>query len=195
MTTTSSAVWVATMLTALALPLGAVPAAAQDVTVRDARGDMIRVNEGGSNPQPAPDATIGDVLWTTFRHSDRRVIVQTKLAALERVGRRFEVWADIQDGSRHKWSVGVEATPRDRGGHTVLLGSGGRVRCAVGHRIDYAHDVVRMSVPRTCLGAPRAVRFRLVTEHVRRSWRYAWLDNGIAVAQGDRHWTRWLGRG
>ena len=32
-------------------------------------------------------------------------------------------------------------------------------------------------------------------EHVRHSWRYAWLDNGLAVSMEDRHWTRWLGRG
>jgi hypothetical protein len=37
------------------------------------------------------------------------------------------------------------------------------------------------------------VRFRLLTEHVRRSWDYAWLDNGLAAAFGDRRWTRWLG--
>jgi hypothetical protein len=38
------------------------------------------------------------------------------------------------------------------------------------------------------------VRFRLLTEHVRRSWTHAWLDNGLAVPLDDRHWTRWLSR-
>jgi hypothetical protein len=180
---------------ALVLPLVAVPAAASDVTVRDARGDMVKVEEGGTGAQPAPGATNGDVVRTTFRHLDRRVVVRTRTAALERTGRRFTVWVDVQNGARRTWIVGVEATRRDRGGHTILMTGRGRVRCAVRHRIDYAHDVVRVSVPRRCLDTPRVVRFRLLTEHVRRSWRYAWLDNGLAVPMGDRHWTRWLARG
>jgi hypothetical protein len=65
----------------------------------------------------------------------------------------------------------------------------------VRHRIDYADDVVRVSVSRRCLDTPRVVRFRLLSEQVRRSWSYAWLDNGLAVSFGDRRWTRWLARG
>jgi hypothetical protein len=186
----------AAVAAALGLSLVAVPAAAEELTVRDTRGDMIRVEEGGGDPQPAPGATVGDVVRTAFWHSDRRVVVRTKLAALERTGRRFLVWVDIQNGARRTWFVGVEATRRDRNGHTIFMtGRGHDVRCAVQHRINYADDVVRVSVPRRCLDRPRAVRFRLLTEHVRRSWDYAWLDNGLAVAMDDRHWTRWLGRG
>jgi hypothetical protein len=180
---------------ALALPLVAVPAAGAEVTVRDARGDMIRVEEGGVDPQPAPGATIGDVVRTTFRHTDTQVVVRTRLAALERTGRRFTAWVDLQDGARRTWTVGVEATRRDRGGHTLLMTANGRkIDCAVRHRISYADDLVRLAVPTRCLGTPQVVRFRLLTEHVRRSWDYAWLDNGLAVAFGDRRWTRWLGR-
>lgn len=180
----------------LAVPLVAVPAAAQEVTVRDARGDMIRVEEGGSDPHPAPRATIGDVMKTTFRHTDRRVIVRTKLVALEPTGRRFNVWVDVQNGARRSWFVGVEATRRDREGHTIFMTERGNdVACVVQHRINYDQNVVRVSVPRRCLDTPRLVRFRLLTEHVRRTWDYAWLDNGLAVSMDDRHWTRWLTRG
>ena len=196
MTAPRTSVRLAAVAAALALPLVAVSAAAEEVTVRDARGDMIRVQEGGSDPQPAPGATVGDVVRTTFQHTDRHVVVRTKLVALKRTGRRFTVWVDVQNGARRTWFVGVEATRRDRDGHTILITSrGDDVRCAVQHRINYADDVVRVSVPRRCLGLPRVMRFRLLTEHVRRSWDYAWLDNGLAVAMGDRHWTRWLGRG
>jgi hypothetical protein len=169
------------------LSLVAVPAAAQKVTARDARGDMIRVQEGGSDPRPAPRAMIGDVERTSFRYLDRRVVVRTELAALQRTGRRLTVWF-----------VGVEATRRDRNGHVIFITAarGRDVRCGgVRHRVDYADDVVRVSVPTRCLGRPHVVRFRLATEHVRRSWAYAWLDNGLAVATGDRQWTRWLSRG
>lgn len=196
MTAPRSSARLAAIAAALALPLVAVPAAAEPVSVRDARGDMIRVEEGGGNPQPAPRATIGDVVRTTFRHADRHVVVRTKLAGLERTGRRFTVWVDVQNGARRVWIVGVEATRRDRNGHTIFMtGRGADVRCALEHRIDYAKDVVRVSVPRRCLDMPRVVRFRLLTEHVRHSWDYAWLDNGLAVRMGDRHWTGWLTRG
>jgi hypothetical protein len=186
----------AAVAAALVLPLVAVPAAAENVTVLDARGDMVKVEEGGSDPQPAPTATIGDVVRTTFRHNDRRVGVRTEMAALERTGRRLIVWVEVQNGARRTWLVGVEATRRDRDGHTIFMTGRGRdVRCALRHRIDYAHDVVQVSVPRRCLDTPRTVRFRLLTEHVRRSWRYAWLDNGLAVSMDDRRWTPWLTRG
>jgi hypothetical protein len=196
MTEPRSRARLAAVAAALALPLLAVPAAAQDATVRDPRGDMIRVEEGGGHPQPAPTATVGDVVRTTFRHTDRRVVVRTKLVALARTGRRFTMWVDVQNGARRSWFVGVEATRRDRDGHTIFMTDRGNdLRCAVRHRLDYAGDVVRVSVPRRCLGAPRMVRFRLTTEHVRRSWSHAWLDNGLAVPMDDRHWTRWLTRG
>jgi hypothetical protein len=193
MTEPRSGARLAALAAALALPLLAVPAAADEAIVRDARGDMIRVEEGGSDPRPAPGATVGDVVRTTFRHTERRVVARTELVALERTGRRFIVWVDVQNGARRTWTVGVEATPRDRDGHTIFMtGRGGDVRCAVRHRLDYARDMVRVSVPRACLDTPRAVRFRLLTEHVRCTWRYAWLDNGLAVPMSDRRWTRWL---
>lgn len=196
MTASRSGPRLAALAAAVALPLVALPAAAEDVTVRDARGDMIKVEEGGGNPQPAPGAAVGDVVRTTFRHTDRQVVVRTKLAALERSGRRFTVWVDLQNGARRTWTVGVEATRRDRNGHTIFMtGRGVDVRCDLQHRINYVNDVVRVSVPTRCLATPRVVRFRLLTEHVRRSWSHAWLDNGLAVRINDRHWTQWLGRG
>ena len=178
MTASRSGPRLAALAAAVALPLVALPAAAEDVTVRDARGDMIKVEEGGGNPQPAPGAAVGDAVRTTFRHTDRQVVVRTKL------------------GARRTWIVGVEATRRDRNGHTIFMtGRGVDVRCALQHRINYVNDVVRVSVPTRCLATPRVVRFRLLTEHVRRSWSHAWLDNGLAVPINDRHWTQWLGRG
>ena len=180
----------------LVLVLPAVPAAAQEVTEHDGRGDMIRVEEGGSDPQPAPTAEIGDVVRTTFRHDAARVVVRTRLAALERSGRRFTVWVDVQDGARHSWFVGVQAARRDRGGQTIVMDDRGRdLPCTAAHRIDYARDTVRVSVPRSCFGDPARLRFRVLTEHVRASWEHAWLDNGLAATMDDRRWTDWLSAG
>ncbi len=196
MTVTRSGARLAAAAAVLAGSLMALPAAAQQVRIPDARGDMIKVEEGGGNPQPAPGARVGDVVHTTFRHTNRNVVVRSSFAGLERTGRRFTMWVDVQNGARRTWFVGVEATRRDRNGHVIFMTGRGRdIGCAVRHRINYADDVVRVSVPRRCLDTPRVVRFRLLTEHVRRTWDYAWLDNGLAVSIGDRHWTRWLCRG
>jgi hypothetical protein len=185
-----------TVLLSLALVLPAVPAAAQQVTEHDDRGDMVRVEEGGSDPQAAPGAQVGDVLRTTFRHDAARVVVRTRLAALERAGRRFTVWVDIQDGSRQAWFVGVRATRRDRGGETIVMDDrGGDLPCTAAHRIDYAADTVQVSLPRHCLGDPGRLRFRLLTEHVRASWEHAWLDNGLGSTMEDMRWTDWLAPG
>lgn len=196
MTERRSRARLAAVAAALVLPLVTVPAAAEDVTVVDARGDMVKVEEGGTDPRPASLAAFGDVVSTTFRHTERRVVVRTELVALRRTGRRFVAWVEVQNGARRTWFVGVEATRRDRDGHTIFITGRGRdQRCALRHRVNYADDVVKVSVPRRCLQTPRKVRFRLLTEHVRRSWRYAWLDNGLAVSMDDRHWTPWLTRG
>lgn len=185
-----------TVALALAGVMTAVPAAAQQVTEHDGRGDMIRVDEGGSNPQPAPGADVGDVVRTSFRHGAGRVVVRVHLAALERTGRRLTVWVDVQDRPGHTWFVGVQATRRDRSGRTIVIDGRGRdVPCTPSHRIDYAADTVRVSVPRGCLGSPARLRFRVLTEHVRNSWTYAWLDNGLAPTMDDRRWTEWLAAG
>jgi hypothetical protein len=187
---------VRTVLLSLALVLPAVPAAAQQVTELDARGDMIRVQEGGADPQPAPTAAVGDVLRTTFRHGPARVVVRTRLAALRRSGRVFTLWVDVQDGARRLTTVGVKATRRDRSGHTIVMDDHGRdLPCTAAHRIDYAADTVQVSLPRRCLGDPARLRFRLLTEHVRASWEHAWLDNGLGRTMEDRHWTDWLAAG
>ena len=198
MTAPRPAARIAAVAAALALPLAAVPAAADQVMVRDARGDMVKVEEGGTNPQPDPTATVGDVLRTRFRYGERYVVARTRLAALDRSGRRFEVWVAIQDGARRTWTAGVEATPRDRAGHTVLLSDRGPVhaRCRIRHHVGYADDVVRVAVPARCVGHPRVVRMGILTEHVRRSWHWARLDDGLTPRPpGAPRWTRWLHRG
>ncbi|GAB3027770.1 hypothetical protein GCM10011376_17010 [Nocardioides flavus (ex Wang et al. 2016)] len=178
---------------ALVLALPAAPAAAEQARERDASGDMIRVEEGGGDPQAAPTARVGDVVRTTFRHDVGRVVVRTRFAALERAGRRFTVWADVQDRPGHTWYVGVQATRRDRGGETILMDGRGRdLPCTARHRIRYGADTVRVAVPRSCFGDPERLRFRLLSEHVRRSWDHAWLDNGLAPTMDDRRWTAWL---
>lgn len=174
----------------------AAPAAAEDLTMRDARHDMVRVEEGGTDPRPAPNATIGDVVRSTFEHTDRRIAVRSRLAGLDPTGRRFTLWLEAQTGARRTWIIGVHATPAHRAGRTIFMDPRGRrPACALRHRVNYAADLLRVAVPTRCLHDPRVVRFRLLTEHVRRDWHYAWLDNGLAADVGDGRRTPWLAVG
>lgn len=182
---------VAAAAVAVALvPLSAPAASAARLTVADARGDMIKVEEGGGNPRPAPDATIGDALRTTVRHTDRRVVVRVAFADLAATGKRLNLWVDLRDETGRTSILGVEATRADRDGHPILMTNRGRdIACAVAHRISYRRDVIRASVPRRCLDNPESVRFRVYTEHVRRSWAYAYLDNALNRNFDDRGWS------
>jgi hypothetical protein len=188
---------VAAAAVAVALvPLSASAASAERLTVADAHGDMIKVEEGGGNPRPAPGATIGDALRTTFRHTDRWVVVRVAFADLAATGKRLNLWVDLRDETGHTSILGVEATRADRDGHPILMTNRGRdIACAVTHRISYRRDVIRASVPRRCLGNPESVRFRVLTEHVRRSWAYAYLDNALSRNMDDRSWSDPVRRG
>jgi hypothetical protein len=171
----------------------AVSPASGRLTVSDPAGDMTRVEEGGGNPQPAPGATVGDAVRTTFRHTDRRVVVRVRFTDLARTGKRLNLWADVRDASGHTSILGVEATRADRDGHPILMNNRGRdIACAVRHRISYRDDYIRAALPRRCLGSPAAVKFRVLTEHVRRSWAHAYLDNALSPDLEDRSWTELL---
>lgn len=183
------------------MPLSASSAAATSpasgrLTVNDLAGDMTRVEEGGGNPQPAPGATVGDAVRTTFRHTAVRVVVRVRFTDLTRTGKRLNLWVDVRDVSGRTSILGVEATRADRDGHPILMNNRGRdIACAVRHRISYRDDYIRVAVPRRCLGRPTAVKFRVLTEHVRRSWAYAYLDNALSRDLEDRSWTEFVPRG
>jgi hypothetical protein len=179
----------------LGLTLSAGPAAAERVTVADRRGDVLKVEEGATSGEPAPGSTF-DVWRSTFAHTPERVVARVRFDDLRPTGKRLRVWVNLRDGRGRTHHVGVEAVPGDRSGTAWLMGDRGRdLPCRVRHRIDYADDVVRVSLPRTCLGSPRVLRFGVLTEHVRRTWRYAWLDDGLSPTVGQVTWTRRLGAG
>ncbi len=179
----------------LGLALSAGPAAADRVKVADRRGDVVKVEEGATSGKPAPGSTF-DVWRSTFAHTPGRVVARVRFDDLRRTGKRLRVWVNLEDGRGRTSYVGVEGVPGDRSGRAWLMGDRGQdVTCRVRHRIDYARDVVRVSLPRTCVGSPRVLRFGVLSEHVRRTWRYAWLDDGLGPIVGPVTWTRWLRAG
>ena len=179
------------------LTLSAGPAYAERSARSDGTADMWKINEGGTEPWPAPDAVIGDVIRTTLRHTTHRVVVRVRYADLAPTGRRFRVWVDVRDETGKVRLLGIDAPRRDRDGRVIFMTARGRdIDCPrIRHQIDYDRNITRLSVPRACLDTPRTVQFRVLTEHVRASWEFAWLDNGLAASMDDRSWTDRLGRG
>jgi hypothetical protein len=190
----SRAVAVATAVALVGLTFGQAPAQAAAFTVEDSRGDMIKVQEGATEGVPAPGATIADFKRTAFRHKDRVVIVRASFVDLARTGRRLTLWVDIRNDSGRHFTVGVQADRDDWTGRTLFLTRSGD-KCTIRHHIDYRANIIRVAVPRRCLDRPRTVAFRVLSEHVRRSWNYSLLDNGLAESMEDRSWTRPLRRG
>lgn len=172
------------------LPALAAPAVGAERTVEDTVGDMWKIEEGSTDPNPAPRARRGDFVRTTFKHTDKRVTVRAKFVELERAGKMFRLWVKMRDEHRRKTFLGIEAVRSDRGGKAWLMSNrGADIACNVRHRIDYRNNVVRASFRRTCLDTPRYLEFKAYSEQVLRSWTYAYLDNPFNKRAATRLWT------
>ena len=173
------------------LPALASPALAASTTVDDARGDMVRVLEGGAQPTPTPRARLGDFVRTTFRQTAHRVFVHARFVDLARTGKRFTVWVDLRDQDHHKTTLGIQATRSDRAGTAFLMTGRGRdIACSMRLKISYSRNTVRVGIPRSCVDDPRFLQFRALSEEVRRTWKHAWLDNALSLGVDKRFWTR-----
>jgi hypothetical protein len=124
------------------------------------------------------------------------VRARVRFVDLTPTGERLRIWVNLRDGRGRTHYVGVEGVPGDRGGRAWLMGGRGRdLPCRVRHRISYAEDVVTVSLPRRCVGSPRVLRFGVLSEHVRRDWRYAYLDDGLSDSVGRVRWSAPLSAG
>ena len=178
------------------LPVAAPSAIAADLTLIDARHDMWVIEEGSTEPDPAPGARIGDFVRTTFRHEDRLVVIKSSFLELTRTGKRLTVWVDMRDQNGTKTTVGVRASPGNRAGQTLLFTSQGRdIPCNVRHRINYERNVVRLVIPRRCLDRPRWLQFRELSEYSGRTLRFARVDDPNTTGPPDVAWTSRVRRG
>jgi len=104
-----------------------------------------------------PDRDQGDILRTTFTHSQRQVVVRTAFADLRRQG-RILVFTRLRTNTGQVRKLSVTATRNQWRGQAMLLTRrGAPVRCRISHTIDYAANVVVVRLPRTCLDNPRTV--------------------------------------
>jgi hypothetical protein len=158
MSSTLRRVLATALLTGLvATPVGA--ASAQSLLDTDQRADVRSFSGDSQTPVAEPAVTNGDVLATRFTHGKYRVGVRIQLADLQKTGAYRAEYVRIVTNEGLRREVTLTAVPGLwRGRAEMDRPSGRKVRCAVRHDIDYAHDVVTIDFPRTCISGPRWVR-------------------------------------
>jgi len=156
---------VASQSAAVALTLAA-PAVAQagTFTLADARGDAHRVGSDG-NFVLAEGERRADILRTRIQHTDRAVVVLTKLLRLRREGGRVGVVMRLRtnDGTYREAQLQASQRIGRRGEVSLLTRRGALVDCATTHNVNYATDVMTVRIPRSCLNDPRWVQITLLS--------------------------------
>jgi hypothetical protein len=176
--------------------LGAAPVTAAELTLQDARHDMWVIEEGSTQPDPAPAARIGDVLRTTFRHEDHFVVITSSFLELRRTGQRFTVWVNMRDQKGTETTAGIRTSPHNRYGRALLFTSRGEdIPCNVRHRVNYKRDLVRIAIPRRCLDTPRWLKFQELIEYSGRTLRFARVDDPSTAGPPSVDWTSRVPRG
>lgn len=175
----------------LLLAMSAGAASAREVLLRDPAGDMWRRDLYGGTFE-APNSHVGDVRRALFRHDKRNIVVRQRFVDLRRTGDYAQYVVRIESASGTYREVRVEASQRSWAGKSrVFNGAGARVECKVTHDVDYAANVVVMSMARTCIGTPGAIRatasnYRSDANH------HFLMDNPHNSNPSVQGWTRWL---
>jgi hypothetical protein len=147
----------------LAAVFAATPAYADAVTVTDETADVWEAvyhsDTDTTEFVSAGSVPNMDVESVRIRHLANRIVVKATYVELKREGVIFGGTSRLRfnDGP----TVGFSLDTYNRwGGESVLYesGSGDPIRCGgFDHSIDYAANVVEVSIPRSCVGNPRWV--------------------------------------
>jgi hypothetical protein len=169
-------------LTTLALAAGltvaaAGPAAAQNLTHVDQRGDVRSFDMQTEEEAPAPTMKNGDIVRTVLQHRQHRIAVRIKFADLTRAGFRGDgIRIVTNDGVRRE--VTAFAFPGMwRGEAEMTRPNGQSVECDVKVSMDYDKNVVAMSFPRTCVKDPRWVRIGVMSFWMNMKTEKAFVDD------------------
>ena len=182
------------ILAAVTLTLVApMTAQAATLTLVDERGDVHRVANDGSFVL-AEGERRADILRTGIQHTDRALVVRTKLLRLLREGRSVAMAMRIRTNDGTYREVQLEAGRRiGWRGRVSMNGRRAAVECRTGHNINYATDVMALRIPRSCLGNPRWVQMTLVSVFV--GGRQFLADNPHNNAMRINGWTARIRRG
>lgn len=185
------------LTTATALVLAAImlaaPAAQANGAKWDDPVDDTWTWDGDLNAVQVPDHPEADLVKAVVKHGARKIAVTATWDNLQKVGKggglmvQFLTNTDllrngIVDMPRRNWK-GKSFVTEDRGP---------KVNCGVTHKVDYARDTVRLTVPSRCLKRPKWVRVI-----VRSTWVVGneFYDDNPHNAGPDSGWSRKIRRG
>ena len=183
-------------LAGLALAAAAGPASAQQLKVKDARGDVWVSTDAGV-ATPAPSLRSGDIAKTVVVHGDGEATAKIGFVKLARKGAYAQYDVTFQ-GSRGGVvrEVLLETSRRDRRGSVRVFNAKGQPLdgCDVDHKVSYRRDKVTISIDRRCLNKPGRVRVNVNTAHATGSGVF-FSDNLHDTAPRSDAWTDWVKRG
>jgi hypothetical protein len=151
------------LLLALMMSAGLVAAtpgvaSADTVTNRDAAKDMAKYS--GDRFKAAPRYRINDVVSTRLTHSKKKVGAELSLARLQKAGDSMWYVSIIPSKGATLDAILFAGKGNWAGTLAVSGPRGEQVSCGK-HKINYKKDVVRITLPRDCVGKGRSVRFRI----------------------------------
>jgi hypothetical protein len=151
------------IIAALTLTIAPMTAQAATLTVVDERGDVHRMADDGSFVL-AEGERRADILSTRIQHTDRALVVRTKLLQLRREGANLAMAMRLRTNDGTYRELQLEAGRRIGWKGQVSMNSRrAAVECRTSHKINYATDVMSVRIPSSCLNNPRWVQMTLVS--------------------------------
>jgi len=166
-------------------------------TTIDPRGDVSMSTGPDSPDRVAPRQANGDIVRTTFRHSENAVWMRMRFRELSRTWDSLVAMVRLRtnDGVYREVSV-VALSPRMqgqigwRGAIDVERRDSSPVNCGAARHISYRTNAILFRLPRACLSNPRWFRANAIFA----AFRYgknqnSLLDGGNNSARGLSGWT------
>jgi hypothetical protein len=152
--------WLAGALMPAVICLALTPNAAhaEKLVKRDARGDVLLLDDTQTlTPQPAVKGI--DVVKSVVKHTRKKVAVKVKMRDLGRLGAtEFAELSAVMETDRKPHSAFVFKGGSGPTGFELVRGKK-TIKCrGAKKKFSAAKDVVRMSLPRSCVGNPRWIR-------------------------------------
>jgi len=154
-----------TLVVAIGAALVPVAAHAGSYSAPDASGDVMKYDFSSDTPTKVPDRTDGDIVNSRVVHGPNRITMEVRYRDLNASGSAIVHDFRIGTNKHRIREIGIVAGPGRWQGHRIVLNRHGkRVHCKGVHwSLQYGANLVRVSVPRRCLGNPKWVHVGIGT--------------------------------
>jgi hypothetical protein len=167
-----------TLAVAAGLTLAAAgPAAAQNLTHLDQRGDVRSFDMQTEEEALAPKMKNGDIVRTVLQHRQHRIAVRIKFVDLTRAGFRGDVIRVVTNAGVRREVSTMAGPGMWRGEAEMMRPNGQSVECDIKLGMDYDKNVVTLSFPRTCVKDPRWVRIGVASFWLQMKTEKAYVDD------------------